>query len=126
MSHIIEEVIAKTATWDVGSWVVVRYKRRWLPGRVIPSEGTHRVEEGTFLVECMERKNSGVNRFRWPRSRDLAIFEAIDMLLEINEHLPVPETEHLCSGEVVWCELSKYDFLDSNNALKKALREDLE
>ena len=89
LSDVIEQVIAKAATWDIGSWVVVRYKRKWLPGRIVPTEATYHIEEGSSLVDCMERKNSGVNRFRWPRSRDLAIFEPMDMLLEINEPLPV-------------------------------------
>ena len=126
VDDIIEEVISKSVTWEIGSWIVVRYKRKWLPGRIIPSEGTHHIQEGSFLVECMERRNSGVNRFRWPRSRDLVIVAAIDMLLEIDEPLPVAETDHLRSGEVVWCELSKDDLIDANNALKKALREEQE
>ena len=125
LSDVIEQVIAKAATWDIGSWVVVRYKRKWLPGRIVPIEATYHIEEGSSLVDCMERENSGVNRFGWLRSWDLAIFEPMDMLLEINEPLPVSETEHLSTGEIVWCELSKNDFRDANNALKKALREDL-
>ena len=77
LSDVMEQVVAKAATWDIGSWVVVRYKRKWLPGRIVPTEATYHIEEGSSLVYCMERKNSGVNRFRWPRSRDLAIFEPI-------------------------------------------------
>ena len=121
INDVIEQVIAKTATWDIGSWVVVRYRRKWFPGRIVPADA-HHIEEDTFLVDCMERKNSGLNRFRWPRSQDLAIFEAMDMLLQIDEPLPVAETESLSTGEIVWCELSNNDFDDTNNALKKALR----
>ena len=123
-NNVIEEIISDVATWDVGSWVVVRYNRKWLPGRIVPAEDIHHLEEDNFLVDCMGRKNPGANRFRWPKSRDLCLFERVDMLLEINEPSPVAETQQLCSGDIVWCALSDKDFYDADNALRKVLRED--
>ena len=43
----------------------------------------------------------------------------VDMLLQIDELLPLKETDQLSTGEIVWCALSKQKFNDANAALKK-------
>ena len=97
---IAEDVIARIATWEIGSWIVIRYKRQWIPGRIIPDERKEQLEEGLFIVECMERKKSGINSFRWPRSRDLAVLNARDLLLQIDQVTPVKEVE-LSTEEII-------------------------
>ena len=122
---VIEQVISKSVTWDIDTWVVIRYKRNWLPGMIIPKDSSHPSEEEIFVVKCMERKGSGKNFFKWPRYPDLVAVDLLDMLLQIDEPMPVQETEKLSTGEIVWCQLSKNDFVDASTALRKALREDV-
>ena len=43
----------------------------------------------------------------------------VDMLLQIDELLPLKETDQFSTGEIVWCALSKQEFNDANAALKK-------
>ena len=64
--------------WEPGSCVVIRYRRQWLPGRLVPAEECQeQLDEGIFVVDCMERKQYGVNRFKWPRSRGLLVVDVI-------------------------------------------------
>ena len=72
----------------------------------------------------MERKQYGVNRFKWPRSRDLLVVDRSDLLLEMEKVTPLQETEQLSTGEIVWCALTDNDFVNANEALKRVLREE--
>ena len=72
----------------------------------------------------MQRKQYGVNTFKWPHSRDIVVVDRRDMLLQIHQVTPLQEMEQLTSGEIVWCALNAQDFIDANDELKKALREE--
>ena len=127
LSDVTHSVIGDISTWDVGTWVVIRHRRMWLPGRIAPKEDVQElhVDNDCYAVDCMERRQRA-NKFKWPIGRSLRIVHKNDILLEIESVTPLPETEQLTTGEVVWCALTKDDLEDANHALRKALREDLD
>ena len=69
----------------------------------------------------MERKNYGLNRFKWPRKPDIELYEQSDLLLNISEVSPV---EDASNEDVVWCVLAENDFNDANTLLTRMLMED--
>ena len=126
LMEVTEDIISQISTWEEGTWVVVRYRRKWLPGQIVPPNDVNSVDidEDHYLVSCMERKPYSNKLFKCPTKPDPPITHRSDILLEIKALTPASETELLTSGEVVYCELSKSDFEDANEALRKALRED--
>ena len=50
-------------------------------------------------------------------------YDRKDLLLQIKDVIPI-NTETLSISEVVWCVLDDVDFVDANNALKRALNEE--
>lgn len=120
LMEVAEDIIARISTWIEGMWVVVRTRRRWLPGRIVSSDDVDFkvVEDSSFVVDLMERMQNS-NKFRWPQSRDIRIFDRDDILLSI-------ATETMTQGDIVWCQLSDSDYDDANQALKKLLREDID
>ena len=71
----------------------------------------------------MDRRQYGINYFRWPVTPDIEVYHRDDLLLQIKEVTPV-QTELISSAEIIWCVLDEADFIDANNALKRALREE--
>ena len=63
------------------------------------------------------------NKFRWPQSRDIGLFDKCDILLEITDVTPIA-AETMTGGDIVWCQLDKTDYDDANQALRRYLRED--
>ena len=122
LEDIAEDVIARVSTWEVGSFVVTRNRRSWLPGRIIPNDTDREIDEEYFLVECMEKK-SGKNIFRWPASRKVKELHVTDLLIEIDEVTPLNGGKCRSDEDIIWCSLSDTDARDANLALKKALRE---
>ena len=122
LEDIAEDVIARVSTWEVGSFVVTRNRRSWLPGRIIPNDTDREIDEEYFLVECMEKK-SGKNIFRWPASRKVKELHVTDLLIEIDEVTPLNGRKCRSDEDIIWCSLSDTDARDANLALKKALRE---
>ena len=112
-----DQTVSRLLTWEIGSWVVVKYGRQWYPGRILQ----HNEGEDEYSVSCMIRKQPNCNCFRWPTSMDVETYDPGDMLLQIDEGTPI-HTETLISGEIIWCSLNDADFTDVNNALKRALR----
>ena len=121
----VDDVVLILSTWEPSSWVVVKFGKQWYPGQILNAEERGvKIDEVWYMVNCMERKQYGVNRFKWPRVQDIEMYEKSDLLLQIKEVIPVQETEVIGSNEIVWCALDEKDFHDANDTLKRALREE--
>ena len=122
LMQVTEDIMADISTWDEGTWVVVRNRRKWLPGQIVSCDSADiEKSDNSFAVDCMEG-NRG-NKFRWPQSRDIRLFDKCDILLEITDVTPIA-AETMTGGDIVWCQLDKTDYDDANQALRRYLRED--
>ena len=125
LAQITEDVISRISTWEEGMWVVVRIRRRWLPGRIVSLDniGAEQVEDGCFAVDLMEGIQNS-NKFKWPNCRDVRIFDREDILLDISDVSPIG-TDAMTYGDIVWCQLNISDYNDANEVLRKLLLEDI-
>ena len=81
----IDKALSSLSTWEIRSWVVVKYGRQWYPGRILQ----HNEGEDEYSVTCMMRKQHNSNCFRWPESTDIEIYDPDDILLQIDEVTPI-------------------------------------
>ena len=124
IADAVDNAMSVLSSWEIGYWFVLKYGKQWYPGCIRPpGECDEVVEDGFYLVCCMERKQYGINCFRWPAVPDIDVYHRDDLLLQIKELTPV-NTEILSSVEIVRCVRDEADFNGVDNALKRALREE--
>ena len=68
------------------------------------------------MVSCIEKKQYGLNLFKWPKTLDIELYNKSDLLLEISEISPFQT-----STDIIWCALEIKDFNDANELLKRML-----
>ena len=63
---VVDEVMTDMSLWNPGSWVVIRYRRQWLPGRLVPAEECQEgLDEG--LVTSQRGSNLHIIEFPVPK-----------------------------------------------------------
>ena len=72
------------ASYKVGQWVVVIFKKEWYVREVCS------VEDDMIQVKCMKRIGGNLNKFAWRDKDDISWFTPAEILC--NVHPPVPVT----------------------------------
>ena len=119
----VDDVMSVLATWETDTWVVVKYGKKWYPGTIMnPEDEGIEIEDGFYMVNCMERRPHCSNQFRWPSTPDIEIYSKNDLLTKIDGVKPIQQNNDW--DNTVWCVLDEQDIRDANDALKRALREE--
>ena len=71
------------ASYKVGQWVIVIFKKEWYVGEVCS------VEDDMIQVKCMKRIGGNLNKFAWPDKDDISWFTPTEILCNVDPPVPV-------------------------------------
>ena len=71
------------ASYKVGQWVIVIFKKEWYVGEVCS------VEDDMIQVRCMKRIGGNLNKFSWPDKDDISWFSATEIPCNVDIPLSV-------------------------------------